>query len=140
MKIKTEIEKLKSIDIYSFMLFALYKIKDIPEYSALSELAYVLDKDSLLKLCEYFGGVTLKIPTVEELESIVYALVLYQKVDMDKIPFEKAIKIINGSAESIKAVKLAYVQIKDILSNYELTERAKEWQLFMMFLQKLLMT
>lgn len=127
MKIKTEIEKLKSIDIYSFMLFALYKIKDIPEYSALSELSYVLDKENLLKLCEYFGGVTIKIPTIEELESIVYALVLYQYVDIDKIPFEKAIKIITDSTENVKSVKLAYVQIKEILSNYSLTERAKEW-------------
>lgn len=126
MKIKTEIEKLKSIDIYSFMLFALYKIKDIPEYSALSELSYVLDKENLLKLCEYFGGVTIKIPTIEELESIVYALVLYQYVDIDKIPFEKAIKIITDSTENVKSVKLAYVQIKEILSNYSLTERAKE--------------
>ena len=125
MRIKTEIEKLKSIDVYSFMLFALYKIKDIPEYSALSELAYVLDKESLLKLCEYFGGVTITIPTVEELEAIVYALVLYQKVDIDKIPFDKAIKIIGDSTESMKAVKLAYVQVKEVLSNYELTERAK---------------
>ena len=127
MKIKTEIEKLKSIDIYSFMLFALYKIKDIPEYSALSELSYVLDKENLLKLCEYFGGVTIKIPTIEELESIVYALVLYQYVDIDKIPFEKAIKIITDSTENVKSAKLAYVQIKEILSNYSLTERAKEW-------------
>lgn len=126
MKIKTEIEKLKSIDIYSFMLFALYKIKDIPEYSALSELSYVIDKENLLKLCEYFGGVTIKIPTIEELESIVYALVLYQYVDIDKIPFEKAIKIITDSTENVKSVKLAYVQIKEILSNYSLTERAKE--------------
>ena len=77
--------------------------------------------------CEYFGGVTIKIPTIEELESIVYALVLYQYVDIDKIPFEKAIKIITDSTENVKSVKLAYVQIKEILSNYSLTERAKEW-------------
>ena len=77
MKIKTEIAKLKEMDVYSLMLFALYKIKDIPEFSTLSEMAYVLDKDNLLKLCEYFGGLTIKIPTVEELQSIIYALVLY---------------------------------------------------------------
>lgn len=26
------------------------------EYSSLSELAYILDKDNLLNLCEFFGG------------------------------------------------------------------------------------
>ena len=126
MKIKEELAKLKDIDVYSLMLFAMFKLRDIPEYASLSEMVYILDKDSLLKLCEYFGGVTIKIPTIEELESIVYALVLYQYVDIDKIPFEKAIKIITDSTENVKSVKLAYVQIKEILSNYSLTERAKE--------------
>ena len=52
-------------DIYSIILFIIFKIKKLPEYAALSELVYVLDKDSLLKLCEYFGGTTIKIPTIE---------------------------------------------------------------------------
>ena len=88
MKIKTEIARLKEMDVYSLMLFALYKIKDIPEFSTLSEMAYVLDKDNLLKLCEYFGGLTIKIPTVDELQSIIYALVLYQYVDIDGLSLE----------------------------------------------------
>ena len=62
--------KLKYIDVYSLMLFAMFKLRDIPEYASLSEMVYILDKDSLLKLCEYFGGLTIKIPTIEELESI----------------------------------------------------------------------
>ena len=78
MRIKEEVNKLKSQDIYSLMLFALFKLKDVPEYSSLSELVYILDKDSLLKLCEYFGGMTIKIPTIKELESMVYLLLLYQ--------------------------------------------------------------
>jgi hypothetical protein len=49
----------------------------VPDYMVLSELVYVLDKDNLLKLCEYFGGSTIKIPTIKELESIVYSLLLY---------------------------------------------------------------
>ena len=70
MKIKEELAKLKDIDVYSLMLFAMFKLRDIPEYASLSEMVYILDKDSLLKLCEYFGGLTIKIPTIEELESI----------------------------------------------------------------------
>ena len=67
MKIKTELENLKEKDIYSLMLFALYKAQEIPEYASLSQLAYILDKDNLLKLCEFYGGLTIKIPTVKEL-------------------------------------------------------------------------
>ena len=77
---KVEIDTLRDKDLYSLVLFALFKLRDIPEYSALSELAYILDKDNMLKLCEYFGGLTLKIPTIEELEGILYSLVLYQQV------------------------------------------------------------
>ena len=55
MKIKEELAKLKDIDVYSLMLFAMFKLRDIPEYASLSEMVYILDKDSLLKLCEYFG-------------------------------------------------------------------------------------
>ena len=128
MRIKTELAKLKSIDLYAFMLFALYKIQGIPEYSTISELAYVLDKENLLKLCEYFGGLTIKIPTKDELESIVYALILYQYVDIDKMPFEQAIKIIGHTSDEKRTVKANYLKIKEILNNYELSERQKDYK------------
>ena len=128
MRINTELAKLKSIDLYAFMLFALYKIQGIPEYSTISELAYVLDKENLLKLCEYFGGWTIKIPTTDELESIVYALILYQYVDIDKMPFEQAIKIIGHTSDEKRTVKANYLKIKEILNNYELSERQKDYK------------
>ena len=128
MRIKTELAKLKSIDIYAFMLFALYKIQGIPEYSTISELAYGLDKENLLKLWEYFGGLTIKIPTTDELESIVYALILYQYVDIDKMPFEQAIKIIGHTSDEKRTVKANYLKIKEILNNYELSERQKDYK------------
>ena len=37
------------------MLFALYKLKDLPEYLTLSELCYVLDSSNLPKFLSYFG-------------------------------------------------------------------------------------
>ena len=77
MKTTQELNNLKSQDIYSLILFALYKLREIPEYSTLSELAYIVDKENLLKLCEYFGGTTIHIPTIDELESILYSLLLY---------------------------------------------------------------
>ena len=71
---KDSLKQLNSSDTYSLILFCLYKIKNNEKYSTLSELAYVLDKDNLLKLCEYFGGLTIKIPTIDEIESLVQAL------------------------------------------------------------------
>ena len=118
-KVKEEIMNLKDRDIYSLILFSLYKIKNIPEYSSLSELAFLLDKESLLKLCEYFGGTTLTIPTIKELETLVYSLVLYEYVNVDGIDYNDAIKIIGSKSSDIKDIKNNYLKLIDILDNYK---------------------
>lgn len=119
MKVKEELAKLKDVDVYSLMLFAMFKLRDIPEYSSLSELVYILDKESLLKLCEYFGGLTLKIPTIDELESIIYSLVLYQFVNIDGMDYDEAVKIIGHRANKLRQVKNDYVRICEILDKYD---------------------
>ena len=120
MRVKEEFIKLKKTDVYSLILFALFKLRDIPEYSTLSELAYVLDKDNLLKICEYFGGLTIKIPTIEELESIVYSLVLYQYVNLDNMNYDDAIKIIGHESCDLRRVKSDYNKLCKILERYNI--------------------
>lgn len=123
MKIKESILTLREMDMWSLVLFALYKIKDLPEYSALSELVYILDKDSVLKLCEYFGGLTITIPTIDELENLVCALVLYQHVNIDKMDYDKAITLLGEDSVNLRAVKASYNKICSILENYEFSAR-----------------
>lgn len=117
-RVATEVQNLKKRDIYSLMLFALYKLRDIPEYSSLSELAYILDKDNLLKLCEYFGGMTLTIPTIDELESILYSLLLYEYVDVEKMSYNDAIKLIGHTPDELRKIKADYHKIVEILEEY----------------------
>ena len=81
--IRKELDNLKMTDTFSLILFVLYKIRDVEEYSTISELAYILDKDALLDLCEYFGGMSIKIPSIDELESIINSLLLYQYINID---------------------------------------------------------
>ena len=121
--IKQNLDNLKSQAIYSLILFVMYKLIGVPEYSALSELAYVLDKKNLLNLCEYFGGTTLKIPTISELESTVYALLLYQYVKIDKMDYNKAIDLIGHESKDLRKVKKDYTRICDILDKYEFKTR-----------------
>ena len=123
MKIKESILTLREMDMWSLVLFALYKIKDLPEYSALSELVYILDKDSVLKLCEYFGGLTITIPTIDELENLVCALVLYQHVNIDKMDYDKAVTLLGEDSVNLRAVKASYNKICSILENYEFSAR-----------------
>ena len=118
-KINTEIAKLNEMDTYSLILFTLFKLRDIPEYATLSELVYILDKESLLKLCEYFGGLTLKIPTIDELESIVYSLVLYQSVNIEGKDYNETIKVIGHKSSELRKVKNDYEKICKILNQYD---------------------
>lgn len=125
MKIKDEIATLKDTDIYSLMMFVLFKIKDIPEYSALSELSFILNKESLLTLCEYYGGLTIKIPTIQELELLINALLLYQLIDVQGNSYETAIKILGSGSSELRVIKQTYLKVREVMSNYEFKPRAR---------------
>ena len=72
-----DLTTLKEPDLYSLSMFTLYKLVDIPEYSSISELSYILDKTNLLKLCEYFGGTTIKIPTLNDGDIFILCFPFY---------------------------------------------------------------
>ena len=118
--LRKELDNLKMTDTFSLILFVLYKIRDIEEYSTISELAYVLDKDALLNLCEYFGGITLTIPTIEELESIINSLLLYQYINIDGYSYKEAIEKIGFDSFQLRKVKKDYNAICSILSEYSI--------------------
>lgn len=119
MNIKNEINNLSNEDIYSLMLFVLYKSTQIPEYSALSQLAYILDKDSLLKLCEFYGGLTITIPTISQLNSLLNGLLLYNMVDIEG----QDLNIVSTQFES--GTIDTYIKIKEILKDYKFNSGRK---------------
>ena len=116
-------EKLNSMnitDVYSLILFALYKLKELPEYSSLSELAYVLDGKHLFNFLEYFGGTTIKIPTLAEFKIVIEALLLYQYVNIEKIEYNQALKLLDVTEDiTLKEIKLCYNKMVDLLNDYE---------------------
>lgn len=123
MSVKNILTNLKDIDIYSLSMFTLYKLADIPEYSSLCELPYILDKENMLKLCQYFGGRTIKIPTIEELHSLMYLLLLYQYVNIEKIDYNEAVKIIGYDTKNLRQVKSTYNKLCKILDKYNIKKR-----------------
>lgn len=126
LKTKEALSKLNEVDLWSLILFALFKLRNIPEYSSLSELVYILDKPSLLKLCEYFGGMTLRIPTISELEDVVYALVLYQHVNIEHVPYQDALKLLGQESCDFRKIKSNYIKITEILDKYDFTQQRDE--------------
>lgn len=119
MNIKTELDKLTTSDIYSLMLFALYKSSDLPEYSTLSQLAYILDKDALLSLCEVFGGLSIKIPKIDELERLLNALLIFQLVDIEHNNLEETLMKFKNKNEHLEIIERDYLQMKNLLKDYK---------------------
>lgn len=123
MTIKEELNNLREVDTYSMILFVLYKMSEIEEYSTLGELAYVLDKQSLLNLCEYFGGMTIKIPTIKELEGLINSIMLYQYIEFEGMSYEDAIKKVGFSSSDLRKVKKDYLKLSKILDSYTFARR-----------------
>lgn len=121
--VRAALDSLDKDDIYSLMLFALYKLKDLPEYLTLSELCYVLDSSNLPKFLSYFGGMTLKVPTLKELRLMLEALKIYQYVNVEAGDFEGALKSASTEGFSADEVKDTYIKLCEVMSNYEFGNR-----------------
>ena len=120
MKMNSELNKLKTKDVYSLILFVLYKMKEDVKYSTLSELAYILDKESLLNLCHYYGGITITIPTIEELEDVLNVLLLYQKVDIEGNSIDKILDDFKVRRRNKESMIELYNSVKTILEKYKI--------------------
>ena len=119
MTIRSELDKLTTSDIYSLMLFALYKSNEIPEYSSLSQMSYILDRENMLKLCEFFGGTTIRIPTISELEALLDALLVYQLVDIEGNDLEETLTKVMDTTGEVADVRGHYLNLKEVLGKYK---------------------
>ena len=118
-EIMESIAKLDKSDLYSMLLFTLYKMREIPEYSALSELSYILDNDNLTKLLAFYGGMTIRIPTLEELRLVTQALVLYQYVNIENGDLEEGLNVISNKEFKISDLLETYQKIVEVVRDYD---------------------
>lgn len=119
--IKENLNTLELSDVYSLMLFVLYKVQDIPEYAVLSELCYLMDSRSLTRLFTYFAGKTITIPTESEFKILANALLMYQKVNIDRKSYSDAIAELKDLTPKEKtSITNLYLQIIDIMNNYNI--------------------
>ena len=119
------LEELDKRDIYSLILFILYRLKEIPEYSTLSELVYILDNENFIKLINYYGGKTIRIPKVDELSTILDALLVYEREQNTDLPLSDICKDIGISKKEIPEILKILQLIPQLIDNYDFKRETK---------------
>lgn len=93
--ISDNLKSLSEEDLINEVLYLIYKLKDDPRYSVISELIYILGKDDLFKLCSVLGGCEIKVPTILELKLFIGAIYIYFSMNTENKTFEEAFKELN---------------------------------------------
>lgn len=123
-KIKViDLESLKDMDLYSLSMFLLYKLKNVPKFSTLSELPYLLDRDNLLKLCKYLGGQTIRIPTIEELNNMMRTLLLYQYHVIEGREWKLSLQLVGYNSSEYRNAKKNFNMLMTVLKDYNIDVR-----------------
>lgn len=119
--IKKNLNNLHLSDIYSLMLFVLFKVQDIPEYAVTSELCYLLDGANMTRLLTYFAGKTVTFPTESEMATVTNALLMYQYINIDGDTFTAAQnKLENLTKKEKDKVTELYVQLLPLMKQYNI--------------------
>lgn len=119
--IKKNLNSLHLSDIYSLMLFILFKVQEIPEYAVTSELCYLLDGANMTRLLTYFAGKTVTFPTETEMAIVTNALLMYQYINIDGDTFVAAQNKLKDLTKKEKdKVTELYIQILPIMKQYNI--------------------
>ena len=119
--IKQNLNNLHLSDIYSLMLFVLFKVQEIPEYAVTSELCYLLDGANMTRLLTYFAGKTVTFPTETEMAIVTNALLMYQYINVDGETFTSAQNKLGDLTKKEKdKVTELYVQMLPIMKQYNI--------------------
>lgn len=70
---------------FHYLLCLLPPLRGIPEYAWLPELLSTIKFEDLIKLCQYAGGETIRIPTIDELTDSINSLQAFYDCDIKKI-------------------------------------------------------
>jgi len=114
---KENFKQLKKNDIYAQILFILYTLGDLPEYETLSNIIMMTEYNTFLKLCECFGGKTITMPTIKDLNRALDVVSLYNKIDIDGVDYNDAINELKVGPQEV----IDYNKLVVLLEKYGIT-------------------
>lgn len=113
------LEELNKEDIYSLILFTLYKLKNVEEYSILSELIYILDDKSFSRFLSYFEGQTIKIPKIQDLKDIINAILFYERKTNTDLSDDEILAFIGAPKKDKSKILSILTIISGIVKEYD---------------------
>ena len=113
------LEELNKEDIYSLILFTLYKLKNVEEYSILSELIYILDDKSFSRFLSYFEGQTIKIPKIQDLKDIINAILFYERKTNTDLSDDEILTFIGAPKKDKSKILSILTIISGIVKEYD---------------------
>ncbi|MCM1226167.1 MAG: hypothetical protein NC320_01920 [Clostridium sp.] len=90
---------------FHYLLSLMPPLKGVPEFQWLPELFSIVGYESLITLCKFAGGETIKIPTIEELSDCIEALQCFYDLHIKHIITESVIPLnLKALVDKIKEV------------------------------------
>lgn len=120
------LDALAKEDIYSVATALLYTLKDSPRYSVVSELFYILDHDNFLNLIKYFGGMEIRIPSVDEINELLKVILLYQYYVVEEIPWAESLTKSGFTNEESNSARMKLLSLKDLFRDQEIGNKKYE--------------
>lgn len=118
------LSKFKEQDIYALLCGYLFEFKNVPEFSIISELAYLLDKESFVNLIDYFEGQTFTVPTKKDFQNAIRTLLLLQYYEIEGKPWKDSLVEAGFDTSDGRAAQIQLKKLKQTLEKYNFTNRA----------------
>lgn len=106
-------------DIYSILCQFLFELQGNAKYTTISELAYILDRESFVKLIKYFGGLTITIPTADELKSATKLMLLYQYKELENMKWHEALNKAGYEDTDSRSAQRNLAILKKTIENFK---------------------
>lgn len=103
---RNNLPKTEELD-FVYLLELMPPLHDVPEFAWLPELFSIVGHESLITLCKYAGGETIKIPTIDQLSNSIEALQWFYDIHI------KQVKDINELPATYKKLYEKIVEVYD---------------------------